>query len=282
MSLPPIHGPTAGSSLARLALWPLRGGVAARSAPHLSPPGHAVPPQVGRLPSGRRVRRASAGFTILELVVVVAIVLILTAIGIVQSQDMVPRFRTRRAALTFASMVNQCRALAIQTNRECSVWLLDYDGSLSDLSSNAGAYWVGIGDKSSGSTTWDYLPPDSLTDGSDDDVSEGLVDLGDENNPYYARHVAIDTWGSGLSGPGTSNANRIVIDPRGFVINPVGDFDGTGHIALTFVNKAARAEGRAEDFVVRISRSGMTRVDNSVNAQYDTVIGGTPLSSSEP
>jgi len=223
----------------------------------------------------------SRGFTILELVVVVAIVLILTAIGIVQSQDMVPRFRTRRAALTFASHVNQCRALAIQTNRECSIWLLDYDSSLSDLSSNAGAYWVGIGDKSDGSTTWDYLPPDSLADGTDDDASEGLVDLGDDTNAYYARHVGIHTWGAGLSGPGTTNANRIVIDPRGFVINPVGDFDSAGNISLTFVNKMARADGRTEDYTVSVSRAGMTRVDTSANTQYGTAVGGTPLSSSE-
>jgi Tfp pilus assembly protein FimT len=211
----------------------------------------------------------------------VAIVLILTAIGIVQSQDMVPRFRTRRAAITFSSLVNQCRALAIQTNRECSVWLLDYDSDLSDLSSNTGSYWVGIGNKNTGSNTWDYLPPDSLKDGSDDDVSQGLVDIGDDTNQYFARHVALATWGTGLSGPGTDNANRIVIDPRGFVLNPVGDFDSTGHILLTFVNKVARKEGRVEDYYVRVSRSGMTRVDQSVNETFGSIIGGTPLSSSE-
>jgi len=194
---------------------------------------------------------------------------------------MVPRFRTRRAAITFASLVNQCRALAIQTNRECSVWLLDYDSSLSTLTSNAGAYWVGIGNKSDGSTTWDYLPPDSLADGSDDDVSQGLVDIGDDTNPYYARHVGLETWGSGLSGPGTTNANRIVIDPRGFVVNPISDFDSSGHIALTFVNKVARSQGQVEDYTVRVSRAGMTRVDSSVNTKFDSAVGGTPLSSSE-
>ncbi len=234
-------------------------------------------------PSGVRLPVASprAGFTILELVVVVAIVLILSAIGIVQSQEMVPRFRTRRAAQTFASLVNQCRSLAIQTNRECSVWLVDYDSSLSSLSSNTGEYWVGLGDSNSGSTTWDYLPPDSLADGSDDDVSQGIVDLGDEDNQFYARHVSIATWGSGLSGPGTSNSNRIVIDPRGFVINPATDFDGTGHIKLTFVNKVARQGGRTEDYYVRVSRSGMTRVDQSANEVFASTVSGTPLTSSE-
>lgn len=252
-----------------------RKGSPAANCPAALPPGSAF----------RRTRRSvrrNAGFTILELVVVVAIVMILTAIGIVQSQDMVPRFRTRRAAVTFSSLVNQCRALAIQTNRECAIWLLDYDSALDDLSSNAGAYWVGIGNRSAGSTTWDYLPPDSLADSSDDDVSQGLVDIGDDTNQYYARHVGMATWGAGLSGPGTGNTDRIVIDPTGFVINPVTDFDSTGHIVLSFVNKVARKEGRVEDYYVRVSRSGMTRVDQSANERFSTFVGGTPLSSSEP
>ena len=235
----------------------------------------------GSLPRRAYRHRGSGGFTLLELVIVVAIVLILTAIGIVQSKEMVPRYRTRRAALTFSTLVNQCRALAIQTNRECSIWLLDYDSSLSNLSSNSGAYWVGIGDKSNGSSTWDYLPPDSLADGSDDDVSEGLVDIGDDTNAFYARHVGLQSWGAGLSGPGTTNANRIVIDPQGFVINPVGDFDSTGHITLTFVNKVARADGRVEDYTVRVSRAGMTRIDSTANVKFDSAVGGTPLASSE-
>ena len=63
---------------------------------------------VGRhLPPTRSLRTARRGFTILELVIVVAIVLILTAVGIVQSQEMVPRFRTRRAAITFSSKADE-------------------------------------------------------------------------------------------------------------------------------------------------------------------------------
>lgn len=224
--------------------------------------------------------RATAGFTLLELMVVVAIVMILTAIGIGQSQEMVPRFRTRGAAQTFASLVNQCRALAIQTNRECSVWLIDYDSDLDDLGSNAGAYWVGLGNASVDSSTWDYLPADSLADSSDDDSSQGIVDLGDEANPYYSRHVSIDSWGTGLAGPGTGNADRIVIDPRGFVRNPVGDFDSTGHIRITFVNKVSRSNDVVEDWEVLISRSGMTRVDPSLNTKFDGTVSGTSRSSS--
>ncbi len=206
--------------------------------------------------------------------------MILTAIGIVQSQDMIPRFRTRRAAMTFSSLVNQCRSLAIQTNRECSVWLLDYDSDLSNLSGNAGAYWVGIGNRSMNSNTWDYLPADGLADGSDDDVSLGTVDLADSSNAYYARHVSMETWGS-LAGPGSTNTDRIVLDPRGFVRNPVTDFDGDGYITVTFVNKVARSQGRIEDFTVRVSRSGMTRVDNSISETFVGTPSGTPLSSSD-
>jgi len=233
-----------------------------------------------RLPPIPSRRKRSAGFTILELMVVVAIVLILTAIGIVQSQEMVPRYRTRRAALTFSSLINQCRTLAIQTNRECSVFLVDFDSDLSNLSSNVGEYWVGVGDQSNGSSSWDYLPPDSLSDSSDDDVSLGIVDLNDEDNPYYARHVGLATWGSTLTGPGTGNSDRIVFDSRGFVSNPAADFGSAGTIQLTFVNKVARNKGVTQDFTVSISRSGMTRVDSTANTQFGSTASGTASSSS--
>ena len=103
--------------------------------------------------------------------IVVAIITILTAVGIGMSSDLVPRFRTRQAARTFAAKVNECRSLAIRSGKECSVWLLAADTSLTNLSSNTGEYWVGMGNKNRNSATWDYLPVDTETGGSDSDQS---------------------------------------------------------------------------------------------------------------
>lgn len=210
----------------------------------------------------------------LELMVVVAIIMVLTAAGIGMSSDLVPRYRTRRAAKQFAATVQHCRALAIRSNKECSVWMVSSDGSLSDLTSNDGVYWVAMGDASNNSSNWDILPVDSVSDGSDDDSSLGIIDISDSTSSHYARHVSISPWNA-ITGPGVGNSNRIVFDPRGFLRNPVGDFDNNGNISITFVNKKARQNGTTEDFVVDISRAGMTRLSSTVNPVYDSLTSGT-------
>jgi len=225
-------------------------------------------------------RRHLAGFTLLELVVVIALVSIMTAMGIMMSGEMIPRYRTRKAALTFQAHAQQCRALAVRSGRECSVWLITSDSSLTDLTSNSGEYWVGLGNRASSSTTWDYLPVDNGT--GDVDTSQGQIDLGDVDGPYYARRVGLADWGTGLAGPGSGNSDRIVFGPRGFVTNPPSDFDSSGYITLTFVNKVVRSNGRVEDYYARVTRSGMVRVDPSGNDSLGALSSGTAQSSSAP
>jgi prepilin-type N-terminal cleavage/methylation domain-containing protein len=225
--------------------------------------------------SSRTRRLSRQGFTLLELAVVVALVLILTAIGIVQSTDALPRYRTRQAAMDFVSSAQRCRALAVQLGRECSVLLREYDSDLSAIGSQAGEYWIAVGDASRNSSTWDYLPEDA-EDGSDDDFSEGMFNIADPEDDAYNRYVSIADWGP-IGGPGVGNSDRIVFDPRGYLSNPSSDFDGTGHIRILFVNEAARDDGRTEDYAVLISRGGMLRVDPSTD-RYAGLTAGTPLS----
>ena len=224
--------------------------------------------------------RGRAGFTLLELVIVIALVAILTALGVVMSDEMLPRYRARKAALTFQSLAQECRAIAIRSGRECAIQLSDYDSSLADLSSNAGAYNVQLGNASRNSTTWDILP--SETGASDNDRSVGTVDIGDAANQYYARRVSIAEWSSDITG-GTGRASWIVFDPRGFVNNPHTSFDSsTGYMEIRFVNKVARAEGRTDDYIARVTRSGMVRVDPSINDGTSGLTSGTANTSSLP
>lgn len=220
-----------------------------------------------------------AGFTLVELAVVVALVLILTSVGFGASREQLPRWRTRQAAQTFASLVQQCRSLAIAANVECSIFLVSADTNLTDPVTPGGEYWVGLGNLSNASTTWDYLPSDRTADGTDDDTSQGIVDLSDRAGNHYARNVGIVEWAA-LTGPGVGNANRIVISPRGYVMNPAGDFDRRGAIEVVFANKIARFEGRNEDWVVTITRGGVVRVDDPDQTRFGTSQYGTDISSS--
>ena len=62
--------------------------------------------------------------------------------------------------------------------------------------------------------------------------------------------------------------------------NPDSDFDTSGFITVTFVNKIARAKGRKEDYKVIITRPGMVRLDDSARRIFDGTTAGTTESSS--
>lgn len=231
----------------------------------------------------RRLPQRRSGFTLIEMAIALAIIGIMTSIGIWQSANMLPMWRTRAAALEFSSAIQQCRALAVRAVRECRVLLVDYDPDVNNVeSANVGEYWIALGDKSDQSTSWDILPVDSFEDGTDDDTSQGITDISETGNSWK-RHVSIDDWGDGfIGGPHSGNANAIVFGPRGFVTNPVTDFTGDGYIEVTFVNKYARGESRVEDYTVKITRSGMVRVDPSATSPYKNLWSGTATSSSAP
>jgi hypothetical protein len=109
-------------------------------------------------------------------------------------------------------------------------------------------------------------PLDASDDGSDDDVAEGTVDLSST-----LQGVSLTPWDS-LSGPaysGESNADCIVISPRGWVVNPNGDFGSDGYITVEFLNKKALARGAEEKYQVRVSRSGMVRLDYNESLWQD-------------
>ena len=60
------------------------------------------------------------------------------------------------------------------------------------------------------------------------------------------------------------------------------DFDSDGYIAITFVNKVVRADGRTQDYIARVTRSGMVRVDPSANDTLDGLSSGTAQGSTAP
>jgi prepilin-type N-terminal cleavage/methylation domain-containing protein len=204
------------------------------------------------------------GSTLLELLIALAIFSILAVMGTSALQDLLPRWRTRAAALEFRSHIDQCRMLAIRTGRECRIQMVHYDSSLSDLESTpTGKYTIDLGNRNLNSTEWDTLPIDDI-DGSGSTVTreyEGTIDIGDRNSSWHKRYVAIDTWGE-LGGPGSDNNDALVFGPKGWLTNPATDFNNYGYVTITFVNKFARFQGRFEDRQVRIYRTGVAKIEN--------------------
>ncbi len=203
-------------------------------------------------------RYSHSGFTLLELMIVVAIAAILAVLAAPDISSLMPRYRLNRTVREFADNVQLARILAISQNREYRICLdptaIDPNPSSLDIKSNSGRYTIEAGDKGSGSTTWDILP--IAQDGFDSDVEGTIVLDYSDDNRYYAG-ISITGWTS-LNGPyEMGSEDCIVFSPRGWLSNPVIDFS-SGYIEVYFRNKAANP--RNESRTVQITRGGIASI----------------------
>lgn len=222
-----------------------------------------------------RTLRDRRGFTLLEIVITVSIIVFLFALGIGAVTDLLPRYRARQAALQFAAHVGQLRNRAVTDGVEYRVCLIEYDDDLKNGDHSKGEYWLEAGDRSLRSQTWDTLPVDD----GDAIHTDGRIDLAEDGGPHEIPDVSIDEWTT-LSGPdhgsgAESNQDCIVISPRGWVTNPNEDFGSSGYITVSFVNKLAAMKERSEVYEVSVARSGFARVDYSTASRFDDVASST-------
>jgi len=218
-----------------------------------------------------RVRERKA-FTLIELLIVVAIIGILSAAGYSQASALLPRYRCYQAAREFAATVQLVRQHAATDGIEHRIALISYDEDYSTYDGyNQGVYYIQSGNRAQQSTRWEFLPTDALDDGSDDLTGLGTVDLNGANPD-----VSLVPWNA-LSGPiysGSPNNDCIVISPRGWLVNPNSDFDANGHIVVEFINKEALSRNVVETYQVKISRTGMVRLDFN-DAKFNSVNGNS-------
>lgn len=221
------------------------------------------------------------GFTLLELMVAIALLGFIAAIGWSSMSDQLPRFRMIRAARLLKSDMTNLRNLAVQSNRETRIRFTEPGGGdCADPDSEGGSWEMAIGDRSSGSQSWDLLPDDAFEDGTDDQQGEAVTSLFETGN-HRAAGVCLKDWDS-LTGPGTGNADAVVFSPRGWVTNPGEDFSSSGYIEFTLANQEANRKGIADEASVVVFRSGMIRMVSSLGQEHPDVSVGTATSSSTP
>lgn len=81
-----------------------------------------------------------AGFSLIEMIVVVALVGLLAAVGLPSMQDWLDRYRVRTAAEQLASLIQLQRMRAVSQNTDFSI----------DFDANAGSYTLYQGDAATG------------------------------------------------------------------------------------------------------------------------------------
>lgn len=216
---------------------------------------------------------ARGGFSLVELAITVAIFGILAVISVALMDNYIPAWRTRGAAMRFAADLNNMRMSAIKDNIQYRLEVTDWDSALTDVNvDSVGAWQLEAGNKAANSTAWDTLPVE-LNDQTG--TADGIVVIskgGKNELPWVS-----------LQEPTTKT---VTFSPRGWCDNPNTDFteDG-GYMVFTFVNKRVAIDNGVENWVVKVSRGGIVRVeasqapwttDNSVGTEASGGPSGAP------
>lgn len=202
------------------------------------------------------------GFTLVELGIVIAVITVLAAIGWGSTRGQMPRYRLIRGAKDLRGDLTNLKNLAVMSNRETRMLLIGSPGDCLETDDFGGSWFLQAGNKSRGSTSWEFLPIDTQMEGEDEEQGEGRVSIGDGGNREL-RDVCLEQWDP-LRGPGTGSTDSIVFSPRGWVRNPSADFDSSGYLILTLTNQAAGRLGVVDKVNILVSRAGMVRMHSTL------------------
>ncbi len=219
------------------------------------------------------------GFTLIEMGIVIALFVVLAAIGWGSTRGQMPRYRLIRAAKDMRGDLSNLRNLAVMSNRETRMLLMGSPGECLETDEFGGSWFLQAGNRSRGSTEWEFLPMDTEMEGEDEEQGEGRVSLGDGGNREL-KDVCLEPWDS-LRGPGTGSTDAIVFSPRGWVRNPAADFGESGYLVLTLTNQAAGRLGVEDKVHLRVSRAGMVRMHSTLGHDLSDNPVGIGTSSTE-
>lgn len=246
----------------------------------ICPPGWWGGFQIGRSLLDRRAGtvfasncRGSQAFTLPELMMAVAVIAILSSLGLYSARDSIAHYRMIRTARLLQSDIQSLRALAVDTNRQTRLKLVYADAALDPTEPQQGEWLLQIGDRPERSTEWDTLPANRNGVVNDEQGERSLAVGGAQETPW----VSLASW-TPLTGPGLDCADAIVFSPRGWLDNPPLDFTN-GYIQLTVVNKRAKLNGGVDRVSLRIARGGLARMELGENRTLPNTLVGAPEAS---
>ncbi len=181
--------------------------------------------------SGKHDRRLAGGFSLMELIIVVAITMVVAAIAIPRVMTATQNFKLRSTASSLSGLVQKCRMLAVARNATCPTGM---------TCTQTGYYAV----KNAPSGGINYLFVDM-------DGSSTINSSSEATNVLVPPTITLDTTGGGLSLSSMSLSYTPVVGTAPVIVA----FNGRGLPCIIQSSGACTVTGQGYIYYLRLDRS---------------------------
>lgn len=214
-------------------------------------------------------RQRMQGITLIELIIVVALVGILAAIATPAFRDMTGRYRLGSAAKTVVTGLKMARMIAVSKNTRTRMVFTEMDPTGNNVNVYRGVYRVErLNATAVGGPVWEIA-----------DGNANVATLPDDKCTLAGKNIGALCWdlkvsypwisltrvdpAGGTGGPGLGNYT-IDFGPDGFVTNVASDFRyGTKKQDIMIVLTNKHSSGALDHRLVLVDRAGGVRIEGA-------------------